>query len=1078
MFNPLGIFDNRIIKLNKKINKHLENNATLNLNSEIIGVRKLDALLEQVFAKSSIVIEAASITFQEKLLSITGQTNLFSANLIPITVEIRDVDNILRIKILLEHVQILLADINPSLLNGSFPIPKRLQAFKLKSIKLPISDDPVLITTELTESLDLGGGNLIINTPTKFVIEASNLLEASRSAKGYLKANLSLLDKKAELTGTFTIGEEGDASFQIEPSPPSLGDLIEQMIGVNIPLIKELDISELRLSKFLNKDSFELSGNVMNSWSLPLGSKGLKVEDTNVTVIWENENLSGTIFGRILVAGEEIDVQSNLIGDLIMTGDLPSVKLLSLVDEVLGSSLSIPSGFPDITLPESKIQIQTLADSAKFLLQATVNKLGIVHLLIDHIANQWEAALVFVLPKDWKFSDLSNILSPLDQLKITAPTLTLASFNEPNLKLPVINGEELQLAIEKGLNLSTNLSLESLGLDLVSEITNMQQLPLQLTVGDNFADTTVRASFERIIEVVPDVIILDNIGIEIQPDPFELSFVSSALVSVAGEKLPEFKVSNKIDDNSTRLVYETAEVWNEPFGISNLIINQLVFQMETSPVPKYAVLGAIIISNKTIKIVVELRGNFPSMIYGECRETLSLAEVTSELVGLKLPTGLIDITISDFMIRAVGDPSGVRIGDELFEPGLALQGKLGFFDLETLVVKVIVDPGSGVFAHGSLSNKVEIGPLLTISNASGDGPPTATLDTRNTSLLKISGRYELLGLIGQGIDGLIDHNGMAFEIDGKVLIVQYAFFCQVKSLNNFTAEGAFDFAIKETIGPIEIKKGWPSLGKIVLDVGFEGTISLSWSGEQFKALINGGFQLQGLKVTIELSLDELSSLEEIPQKIIDQIKKDAAKIFAELLNDSEKWLLAIRDKIIREVENVAKVLRDFYQRDAAYIGKSIRDTLDRGSKEAAEGLKSIGETPETIAKVLKDLGDTPNTIAGVLKELGESPKVISSALQAVDERLVRVEKLLSDIGFPDAEIADSLREVFGDEAVNAVNRAREAAAAEEKRIREAAEKKAREAREAAAAEEKRIREAAEKKASELETKVRKILGRW
>lgn len=966
-----------INELKGRIDEHLVNNS-LTLNPEVIGIPNIDSIFEAIFNASDIAISNAVVTVADETLTVTGEASFLSTAQIPLTVEFKDINGVYQTTVLPQATQTL-SDVSAMLFGGAFPVPQLLEAFRLAGIEIPTAGEAVTVRTQLSESLDLGGGQLVLQAPMNLTIEATNILQPSPSLLARLAATVTLVGKSLQLSGEFAPGEEEGATFQIEPGLDSLNGLLEALIGTGITFFENLAISDLQVGKLFVEDEFELSGQIGDTWSIPLGLTGLEVSETWISLKRAAGDISGTLQGKVSLAGAAVEIQSDLAGDLTLGGQLPEVKLRSLIDELAGSLLSLPAGFPDLSLPPADFQIQPVADSVRFLLQAPVNNFGMANLFVTEIDSEWAAAILFILPEDWKFSDLSNLLSPLNVLPITAPRLALASFNAPSITLPVIDGEALQMAIQEGLSLSSNLRLQGLGLDFIGQIIGIEQLPLQLAAGDNLANSRVRASFDQTIEVLPSVVVLSDMGIDITPEPFVLEFASRALVSVAGNDLPEFQVSTGITENSTRLIFQTAEIWREPFDISNLTINQLVFQMESGPPPKYAVLGDIAVAGKTIKAAVELVGNFPSMIFGQLDGKLSLAEVIDELVGLSLPD-VLDVSIEDFMLRAVGDPMGVTIGDEHFEHGLALQGTLGFLGLE-MFTKVVVDPDSGVFAHASLSEKVELGNVLTISNAAGDGPPSATLDTRRPPFLQVSGMVNLLGL-KDSVEATIDDQGMAFMIEKALGPAQYRLDSTFNSITDFRAEGSFNFGIKESIGPLEITPGI-SLGKIALDVGFNGKASLSLINEQFRASIEGGFHFQGLNLRIpKIALSAApDSLERLPQLVIEEIRDKAEEIFIDFLQDADKWLLGIRDGLVEGVKNVATVLEKEFNRSAEQIGKDIRDTLGRGSEAAAQGLKDIGKGAEQIANVLKGLGDSQSTVKSALQKAGFPNTEVSKALQ-------------------------------------------------------------------------------------------------
>jgi hypothetical protein len=331
-----------------------------------------------------------------------------------------------------------------------------------------------------------------------------------------------------------------------------------------------------------------------------------------------------------------------------------------------------------------------------------------------------------------------------------------------------------------------------------------------------------------------------------------------------------------LDESSQRIVFETREAWETPFGISGLTIHQVILDIETLPQRKFGVLGDVSISDKRIRVACQITEGYPSGLVGELIGKLSLSEIVSDLVGLTLPP-IIDISVSDFKIYIVANPLGMTIGSEHFEPGLALTGDylkplgLGMF------VKIKISADNGVYAHGSLKQKIELGNVFIVSNASGDGPPEMTLDTANEPYLRISGMVFLLGL-KKSIDATLDNSGFSLRIEENLGIARYELDCIVNSLSNFRTRGSFSFGLRAEIGPIQLTSAGPSLGKIKLDTGFDGSLDISLVDRVFSARIDGRFSFVDTSFnlpTISLSVSPQSLkkfLSFVKQKVIEEAK--------------------------------------------------------------------------------------------------------------------------------------------------------------------------------------------------------------
>ena len=100
-----------------------------------------------------------------------------------------------------------------------------------------------------------------------------------------------------------------------------------------------------------------------------------------------------------------------------------------------------------------------------------------------------------------------------------------------------------------------------------------------------------------------------------------------------------------------------------------------------------------------------------------------------------------------------------------------------------------------------LDKMVQFGSVLSISDASGTAPPSATLDTTHDPLLAISGRVELLGMT-DSIDVGVGSAGIKFHLEKAVDVVELAVDCTVHSAADFQAGGSAKFnGLEARLGP-------------------------------------------------------------------------------------------------------------------------------------------------------------------------------------------------------------------------------------------------------------------------------------
>ncbi len=1010
-----------------RIETQLSAGSSVTLDEAVIGVSNIGELFETVFAASSLTLTDARITRDSNSFSIDGISAIFGAVPKPLSINVLDLGGLnLRLAGSIEN-QIQLSDIEGQLFKDFTILPTRLAELQFDSFTVEIipSSQTVQFSIKERSSLDLSEGLLTLEEPT-LLLSGSQVTQAHPVVTMVLQGTLVIAGTRFVGKGLFGENVVGETPFTITPESPAqtltLTRLIQHFLGTSITKLPDLAISDLQLRLDLGSHIFNLVATLENDWDISLGVSSLKVSSLTTEFHKESGSLSGIIQGNTKIAGTEATIQGNLQSDFVLSGQIGQINLINLLESLYGS-VSIPRDFPTIQLPAGSFQIQLDTNNPVFVIGSSLSDFGLLIAVIEKISGQWQYAVAFSLPPDWKFSRLLSLLKPLDDLKITPPKLLLSSFDDDEFQFPSLpefsTPHDLGRGLQEGIVLSSSLALDGFGLNFIAVLIGRNELPLRLVIGDSIAESEVISDLGITIVVVPGVITFDEFSLVIDPSPFSIAFSCTAKVVIFNEELPRFSTAVVLDESSQKIVFETKQAWENPFGISGLTINQVILDIETLPQRKFGVLGDVSISDKRIRVAAQFTEGFPSGLVGELIGKLSLLEIVRDLVGLTLPP-IIDISVSDFKIYIVADPLGMTIGSEHFEPGLALQGLFETFGLGMFVkikisadngvfarfVKIKISADNGVFARGALKDKIQLGNVFMVSNAAGDGPPEMQLDTVNSPFLKISGKVFLLGL-SQLIEASLDDSGFSLRIEENLGIARYKLNCQVNSLSNFRTNGSFSFGLKADIGPIQLTSSGPSLGKIKLDRGFDGSLEFSLINHIFSARVNGSFSFVGTSFnlpTISLSVSP-DSIEEIPKLVKQRIIDNAKDVFEDLLNDAEKWLEAVGDELIELAENatekakqVARVLRDQFNESAEEVGTAIRNTLDLGSKAAAEGLESIGESAEKIASVLKDLGDSIDDVSSVLKYLGRGVDEIGDALRGA--------------GFSDADIDNALRILF------------------------------------------------------------------
>ena len=1024
-----------IDEIRNQVETQLATSTSVVLDEALIGISNIGELFGVVFTDSLLTLTDASVNVDgDSFLIINGNSIIFGLIPKPVVITFLDSDGLnLRLAGSIEN-QIRLSDIEGQLFKDFKFLPTRLATLQFDSFSVEIipSTETVQFTIKDQASLDLGAGFLTLEEPV-LMLSGSQVTQGQPSVTLVLQGILVIAGKRFLGRGLFGSDVTGQSPFTITPITDTLtlSNLVQNFLNISIPQLPDLAISDLQLLTDIDSNNFNF-GATLEDWDLSLGVSSLRLNSLKTEFRKDAGGLFGSIQGNTNIAGVEVTIRGNLQENLVLSGNIGQIDLSNLLENIRGS-VTIPGDFPTIQLPGGSFQIQLNTDNPVFVIGSSLSDFGLLIAVIKKISGEWQYAVAFSLPPDWKFSRLLSLLKPLDDLKITPPKLLLSSFDDDEFQFPSLPDfdtlPDLGRGLQEGIVLSSTLALDGFGLNFIAVLIGRNELPLSLVIGDSIAESEVISDLEITIDVVPGVITFDEFALVIDPSPFSIAFSCTAKVIIFNEELPRFSTAVVLEETRQKIVFETEEAWITPFGISGFTINQVILDIETLPQRKFGVLGDVSISDKRIRVAAQITEGSPSGLVGELIGKLSLSEIVRDLVGLTLPP-IIDISVSDFKIYIVADPLGMTIGSENFEPGLALQGLFETFGLG-MFVKIKIS-AERVFAEGALKDKIQLGNVFVVSNAAGDGPPQMQLDTANSPFLKISGKVFLLGL-SQSIEASLDDSGFSVRIDENLGIASYGLDCKVNSLSNFRTSGLFSFGLKADIGPIQLIPGGLSLGKINLDTGFDGSLDLSLIDRVFSARIDGSFSFAGTSFnlpTISLSVSP-NSIEEIPELVKQRIIDNAKDIFESLFNDSGKWVKAVGDGLIKIAEDATE--------KAKQVANVLRDQFQQSPEQIAMQLKDIGVQADSIANIFKDqFNISGQSIVDALRVAGFDPNDIVIA---------------TNLLFPEeaARIAEEAARRAAEEAARIAEETRRAAE-EAARIAEATLKAAEEAAQRAAEE--------------------------
>jgi hypothetical protein len=961
-----------IAQIQSAIQTRLQTASDIVIDEGLLGIAGAGELLQATTGAGALAVSQATLTTADDVLTLRGTAAILDATAIPVEFQFSDNGGlVVNMQGRVPALTPLVTAAAGRFLKGKFTVPNGLINLRIKTVSVTVVTATRTALVVFADTGDNTVADLFTLRQPRLSLAATGLNQDSPTVVAHLDGLLVIANVLFTISGM--IGDNGD--FSVTPALQGLPLTVEQFVsallnttGVRLPT---LPVSGLNLTADLDAGNVTIVATVTGSWKIPLGVNPPDLTGASITISKRGNSVTGRIDASMSLAGQSLVVQAGLPGELILSGQLPALNITDLAHGLIGPGLTIPAGVPQLRLDASQFTIRFDGDNPTFTVVTTVNSFGMVGVVVANVSGQWQVLAVFATPTDFHLSQLAPVLAPLDVLNIGAPRLTIASFDAEDFAVPAVGGVMFPSEVHKGIVLDATLSLHGHGLDFVTTLLEQNQLPLQLAAPADLATAKIAATLAGTKVLIPGVVTLEKIELAFVPTPFTVNLQSDAQVVIRGEVLPEFRITVGLADGTEKISLESVQPWVKPFGIPGLTIQKVIFDVQTAPALAYGVLGDVAIAGRTLRIACQFVTGEPDALVGELQGRLDLGDVLKDLVGFTLPPAL-DLSIEDFSMQIVANPLGATIGSVHFDPGLSLCGTLGILGLE-LLANVRINPDSGVFASGALKNKVTFGNVLSITNAAGDGPPSLLLDTTGSPMLRLNGNVTLLGL-SDSIDASVDKSGFSVRLQQSDALGKYDLNTQFTSVQQFRTVGSFSFGLSATIHT--------DLGDLVLDTGCTGSITVSMSNGSFSLVANGQFIFAGNTLTIPTfqTTTAIDSLHSLPQQIRDLVVQKVQDVFQSILGDPDKWLAAIAANAIRDVENIAGILKNRFGKDATYIGTRLKSVLHDSSLEVGQALKGIGTAPEDIAAELRNLGDQAPNVRDTLTRLGVPADQISRIL--------------------------------------------------------------------------------------------------
>jgi hypothetical protein len=729
----------------------------------------------------------------------------------------------------------------------------------------------------------------------------------------------------ADINGRLTPHVDLDVLSEMG-QPMRLEDILDRLVGSVPRLPGGLSIPRLSLGDF---EQVALRAKIAGEITVGLG-RSVVFRDLEI----EAGSAAGTVRGVAKIGSIAVPFSAVLPDEFTLSGDLPKFDALQLISELTGKPLSgMPKWLSALALPPTRYSIPSWDTTPGFVIDLQDDRLGNLCLVVDGSGDQWESAVAYRAPKDWRFSQLAPVLAPLDAIQIDRPTLTYATASRDVLDCAIGNDVG---ALPAGFKFQGDLRLEGPLFGVVKTLSGGKEtLPLILAAQDGLGSATFVVSVGGLVPLVPGAITLSDTNIELTPNPFALMLSSTAQVELFDKKLPTMIVKAGITETTTKIVAGLKGEWKDPFGIKGLTIEDLIVEMEPTA-SAYGILGRIRLGQGQTKIITvagKFLGSAPKYLYGELQGKLTMGDALRMLLpgaNFSLPDFLDKaVYIRDCLILMVAEPDTLPDPKHTkLEPGFAFKGYLGFFGLE-LDTKVVVNPEQGFSVDASLDKPIEIGGgILRIFWQDKDGKdlnrgPQIEVDSAK-SLFSLSGGANLLGFELSAIANF-SKDGLKFKQDIK--LGPLSFDVEFKGLSpwDFEAAVSFRFTPGLRIGPIkEPNTGITLLPAFTLDVELAVTVAIEMRPDHFSQSVAVDFHFWGVDFKLRFDLDT-RDLRDPAQVIKDHIIKNSYDIFMQLFkgaDDPLTFVMGLWDGLSGLGDDLVKVWKDLGD-DAALIWKAM-----------------------------------------------------------------------------------------------------------------------------------------------------------
>ncbi|NEW06837.1 hypothetical protein GK047_12530 [Paenibacillus sp. SYP-B3998] len=323
------------------------------------------------------------------------------------------------------------------------------------------------------------------------------------------------------------------------------------------------------------------------------------------------------------------------------------------------------------------------------------------------------------------------------------------------------------------------------------------------------------------------------------------------------------------------------------------------------------------------------------VVKAEAGKTWFITDLTKNMrhyqIRTNTRTGKIEVSLEAQFYCALDE---VKIaGLQPFKQEVYVNGKLSLFGLEAQAT-IDINLNEGIAIDATMS-RIEIGggKLFAIESHDGkSGPlisastfnqPQQTVEAFRSPHFCLSGRMNLLGLT-RDVYVNLSKDGLVFELNGQMTPFLYMdVHGHIQQLDNMGIGGNIKVGLNDfDLGP---------LGKVSLATGAEGALDIGVSGEKVTAAFKAGFQFagQGFKIPFELDVKT-----EALVHIAETAWEKAKEALLDYLKDGAIWAELVAKKFIHGVENMVKVLQEYFHKTLEQAKAIVEKALEIAEEAA------------------------------------------------------------------------------------------------------------------------------------------------